>query len=294
MPLTTALRIVYLGRRCAFSQLPLEALLAAGGSVVGLIIPGAAAGAAWQPLAPPDLPQFPEDVVRLAQARGIPVFAAGRLRDPAAVAGLQALRPDVLCAACFPRRLPAEWLALPRLGALNIHPALLPDYRGPEPIFWQFREGEPRLGVTVHQMDAGFDTGPLVAQAETPWPDGLREAEAERITAAAGGRLLAEILQAERWETRPQPAAGARYFPAPAAADLTLTTEWPARRAFNFLRGAAGWGPLTILGPAGRWRAADALAWTTGEPPPAAVEAGAAWVPFAGGAVLVRLASDGV
>lgn len=289
----TTLRIVYLGRRCEFSRWPLEVLLQAGLSVVGVIIPAPPALAGPAPdielLEPPALPLLPADIVGLAHAAGRPAYAVRRLRGADTLAALAALQPDVLCAACFPRRLPPEWLALPPVGALNVHPARLPAYRGPEPLFWQFRAGEVRPGVTVHRMDPGFDTGPLLAQTETPWPDGLSEPEAERLTAQAGGRLLVDVLRAGVPAGWPQPEQGASYNPRPGAEDLIIPTDWPARRAFNFMRGAAGWGPFEIVGAGRRWRTTAALAFTSEPPPYPPPEPAAVWVPFASGAVLVKI-----
>lgn len=292
-------RIVFLGTRGLFSRLPFEALLAAGFPVVGMIIPSQARvglpgekADAVRAAPRPGLPMWPADAVGLALAREIPVLEVARLNDPASLAALAGLRPDVLCAACFPRRLPPAWLALPARGALNVHPSLLPAYRGPEPLFWQFRAGEARTGVSVHCMDAGLDTGDLVAQTAVPLPDGVVYADAERRLAEAGAELLVAALKAETWPRAPQPSAGASRFPLPSTADLDVPTDWPARRAYNFLRGAAPWGPFTLIAPERRWRAQTALRYlpeTAGAAlPPAG--SGTAWVEFTPGAVEIQLA----
>lgn len=78
---------------------------------------------------------------------------------------LRAFEPDLLLCAGFPWRIPAEALAVPRLGAVNGHPSLLPRYRGPVPLAWAIRNGEREIGFTFHRMDADFDTGAILAQA---------------------------------------------------------------------------------------------------------------------------------
>lgn len=295
----TSARIAFLGMRCAFSHVPFEALLAAGFPIVGLIIPSARqpetlsrVAAAVRPVAPPPLPMLPGDIIGAAHARGIPVLEAARLDDPASLEALDALRPDVLCVACFPRLLPPAWLARPRLGALNIHPSLLPAYRGPEPLFWQFREGETRTGVSVHKIDAGADTGDLVAQAEVPFPDGITPVEVERLTAEVGARLLVEALGQPTITHTPQPMAGASYYPRPAASDLVVPTAWPARRAFNFLRGAADWGPFVVVGPQRRWITQTALRFVADGSSASLTPShpDSAWVDFTPGAVELQLA----
>jgi len=81
------------------------------------------------------------------------------------------LRPDLIVCGGFPWRIPADVLALPRLGAINFHDALLPRYRGPNATGWAFRAGDAETGLTVHRLAAEFDTGPILAQARIPITD---------------------------------------------------------------------------------------------------------------------------
>lgn len=282
-----------MGMRCEFSRLPFEALLRAGFSIAGLIIPSSTrATDAARRIAPPALPMLPMDIVGLAHALNIPVLEVNRLRSPEALRALEALQPDAICAACFPRLLPRAWLARPRLGAFNLHPSLLPAYRGPEPLFWQFRAGEARTGVTLHIMDEGADSGPIVAQAEVPFADGIAYVEAERLTAEAGARLLTWALAQAEIPRRPQPEAGASLAPHPSAADLIIPADWPARRVFNFARGAEPFGPFTIEQAGALIRVQSALEYTPeGEidrPAPGAPDT--IWLGFHPGAVRFRLA----
>jgi methionyl-tRNA formyltransferase len=91
------------------------------------------------------------DVLLPSSGRGIAQALAG-------------CHPDLLVCSGFPWRLPSEVLRVPRLGAVNIHPSLLPRYRGPMPVHWAVRNGDPETGVTVHWMDEEFDTGPIIIQ----------------------------------------------------------------------------------------------------------------------------------
>ena len=84
---------------------------------------------------------------------------------------LAPLRPDLIISGGFPWRIPSEVLALPRLGAINMHPALLPRYRGPAAIEWALRNGDAELGFTVHRLSPDFDTGPILAQTRIPIAD---------------------------------------------------------------------------------------------------------------------------
>jgi methionyl-tRNA formyltransferase len=86
------------------------------------------------------------------------------------VALLQAYEPDLCLCLGYRWLLPPEVLAIPRLGVLNGHPSLLPHWRGPFPVGWAVREGDPELGLTFHLMDGAFDTGPILAQGSRPMP----------------------------------------------------------------------------------------------------------------------------
>jgi methionyl-tRNA formyltransferase len=78
---------------------------------------------------------------------------------------LAVLEPDLAISGGFPLRIPEDALAVPRHGIVNGHPALLPRYRGPNPIGWALRNGDEELGFTFHRMDADFDTGRILARA---------------------------------------------------------------------------------------------------------------------------------
>ncbi|HEX9370936.1 MAG TPA: formyltransferase family protein, partial [Roseiflexaceae bacterium] len=111
-------------------------------------------------------------------------------------------------------------------------------------LFWTFRGGETHTGVTIHFMDEALDAGDIAAQAPVALPDGISGATAERICATLGGRLMVETLRAlaaGALARRPQPPGGS-YEPAPGAEDFRIDPAWPARHAFNFMRGTAEWG----------------------------------------------------
>ncbi len=189
-------------------------------------------------------------IIGLAWAAGIPVFEVGRLAADETLAALRDPRPDLFVVACFPRLLPPALLRLPRLGALNVHPCLLPAYRGPSPLFWVFHDGLEHAGVTLHFMDVGADTGDIIAQTPLALPDGISYAAAEQLCAEEGGRLVVEAARAlgeggiTAW---PQPATGVSYAPVPREDAFVVTPDWPARRAFNFIRGVADRGYPVVL-----------------------------------------------
>lgn len=272
------MRILYFGLLGEFSRLPLIALLEAGVEVRSVVIP-ARSESVSAPFAPvtqaPDRSDLPiidsylePNIVHTAWEHGLPVFEVSWLGHPETLSAFADLQPDVACVACFSQRIPKSLLALPRFGFLNLHPSLLPAYRGPQPLFWTFRNGESSTGVTIHFMDEGLDTGDIALQTPLDLPDGISGAEADRLYATLGGRLMVEAVQALHngaLSRQPQPDGGS-YFPSPTADDFTISTTWPARRAFNFMRGTAEWGrpyPIAVNGE--RLGLKSAVAYSAGE-----------------------------
>lgn len=156
----------------------------------------------------------PSPVKRVALEHGIEVVQPVRLREPAEVERLAALRPDAIVVAAYGQILPQSVLDIPASGCLNIHPSLLPKYRGASPIASAILEGEEDTGITIMLMDAGMDTGPIISQFVVGIePDDTTGSLGERL-ARAGARLLAETLPMwfEGWLTpRPQDESEATY-----------------------------------------------------------------------------------
>lgn len=108
---------------------------------------------------------------------------------------LAGYRPDLLLVFGFNWRLPPEALELPRFGVLNIHPSALPRYRGPSPVLWAVRNGDPSIGITVHRMSETIDAGPMLAQAEgIPLPEEITHQDVWELIKGAVPGLLADAL----------------------------------------------------------------------------------------------------
>ena len=281
------LRIAFFGSDCLYSETVLQTLLRSEHRVAAVILPGGGtsnmhASQAIQALVPEDAsvnqydnhalkvisPFVAKSILNTAWEQGISLFAVRDLAAPDTVGMLKMVAADVACVACFPRRIPPELLRVPRRGFLNVHPSLLPDYRGPAPLFWQFHEGEKSTGVTVHWMDAEFDTGPIAEQRTVPLADGISETDATGLMARVGGRVLVEVLDhvaAGEIPYRKQ-AAGGTYQRWPHDEDFTITPSWTARRVYNFMRGAAVWGiPFVFDLGSERILLSDATGWSAYE-----------------------------
>ena len=254
-----ALRTILLGMRGTFTAEAFRALVASGCGVSGLVVAGPR-GSGWRRLTPMRvLSSEAPTAVDLAWEAGVPVLEVGWV-DAAGLRALDALEPDVAAIACFPWLLPRPWRDRPPRGCVNLHPSLLPAYRGPAPLFWQFRAGETRTGVTLHAVDGGADTGSVIAQEPVPFPGGIDTAGAESLTARAGARLLSDWLTGGKTVGPPASAQVASRHPAPDAAARVIPHTWPVRRAFNFIRGAGAWGPFEVETGEGRITVHEAVA----------------------------------
>jgi methionyl-tRNA formyltransferase len=143
--------------------------------------------------AEPDLVEATKAVVADVPA-GMDLLLPGSVRALPAL--LAACRPDVLLVFGFNWRLPSDVLVVPRLGALNVHPSTLPKYRGPSPVLWAIRNGDPCMGLTVHRVTDRIDAGPILAQvADLPLPDRVTSADVWELQQAALPALIRQALE---------------------------------------------------------------------------------------------------
>lgn len=180
------MRIVFMGTP-EFSVPALEYLIKSEYQVVGVYT---------QPDRPTGRGRKLEEspVKKVALRHGLEVFQPVKLRNPDEVARVAALKPDLILVAAFGRILPQSVLDIPKFGCLNIHPSLLPKYRGATPIPAAILAGDKETGVTIMLMEAGMDTGPIVTQIIVGIePSDTTESLTNRL-AQASVRLLAEAL----------------------------------------------------------------------------------------------------
>jgi methionyl-tRNA formyltransferase len=164
-----------------------------------------------------------------------------------------ATQPMAVLVLTFPWRVPAAVLGLPPQGFINFHFAVLPGYRGPEPIFWQLRNGESAGAVTAHRMAADFDTGPVLVALPVPIgphdTHGLHRGQLALAGVSAGRQLLAGLRGEQPLADQPQQEAAARYWPRPALPDLCVRWTEPAEAIARLVRAANPWnrGALATL-----------------------------------------------
>lgn len=174
----------------------------------------------------------------LARAR-VPHVAAKGLNTSDLCRLVATHRADLLLSVGYPKILPPPVLHAPSHGALNVHPSLLPRYRGPSPVFWQVARGETRSGVTVHRMTPGPDEGPILSQVET----GIGAEETAGALFLRLARLAARLvletldrLEAGALAERPQDSAAASYHRRFRDEDALLNWSRPAEDLARLVR----------------------------------------------------------
>lgn len=196
------------------------------------------AGAVTQPDRPAGRGQRlrPSAVKAEAVQLGLRVFEPKNLRDFAAEIASEPF--DLFALASYGRILPKELVTLPRLGALNVHPSLLPKYRGATPIQSAIASGERETGVTIMLMDAGMDTGDVVLQELVAIEPGETYGELHDRLALLGAELLAraiDLAQRDALDRRPQSGEPSVTHPI-GKDDLLVNLSWPAQRVVDTVR----------------------------------------------------------
>ncbi|MDO6386436.1 methionyl-tRNA formyltransferase [Uliginosibacterium sp. 31-12] len=224
-----------------FAAVALRAILAAGFEVpLVLTQPDRPAGRGMQ--------LQPSAVKSVALKHGIPLDQPEKLRTSEQQAALAACGADVLVVAAYGLILPQVVLDLPRLGCLNIHGSLLPRWRGAAPIHRAIEAGDAETGITIMQMEAGLDTGPMLLKRAVPILPDDTTARLHDTLAALGGEMIVAALRALENGPLPatvQPEDGVTYAHKIDKAESQLDFRQPAAvlarklRAFDPFPGGA-------------------------------------------------------
>ena len=200
------MRIAFAGTP-EFAVPPLAALTASSHALVGVLTqPDRPAGRGRRLTASP--------VKEFALQHGLPIAQPLTLRSAEGRSALEAWQPEVLVVVAYGLILPPEALAIPRFGCINIHASLLPRWRGAAPVQRAILEGDTVTGVTLMQMDAGLDTGPILLQRSSPISLEDDTSSVLAALASLGAPALLEVLagiEAGSLRPEPQPASGVTY-----------------------------------------------------------------------------------
>jgi len=225
-------RVVFFGTP-EFAVPSLEALLGEGFDVVTVVTQ-------------PDKPQgrsrstaVPPPVKTAADAEDVPVLQPERPSDPAFVARLRALAPDVGVVVAYGHILKPDLLGLPRHGMINLHPSLLPELRGAAPVEWAILNGLKQTGVTIMRMEEGLDSGPILLQIPHVIDPEVTGGELSEHLSEMGAQALVEALALfDTNGLQPHPQEHARATYAPKLTRETAHIRWadPSERVARLIR----------------------------------------------------------
>ena len=240
-------RVLFLGTHSTYSHAVLAPLLERGVNIISVVIPGDIPDEDIGQLGGIPIVQNTNHatIEQLALERHIPITYLQDIHSRDSIYKLEKLKPDYIFVACFPWKIPPEIIHLPKIAALNAHPSMLPAYRGPQPVFWQLRNGETRTGVSLHLINDEMDAGDIVLQTEVPLRPGMRGRAIDAKLGEFGAKLFLEAMrlyQLNNINPQQQSWIKASYNPEPKYDDFGISTRWSARQAFMFMRGTEEWG----------------------------------------------------
>jgi methionyl-tRNA formyltransferase len=185
-----------------------------------------------------------------ALAHGIPVYQPERLRPPEVLQKLIDFNADLFAVIAYGKILPAEVLALPRLGCINVHASLLPRFRGAAPIQWAILSGDTQTGITIIKMDEGMDTGPMIkARAIDIRPDETAGSLQERL-APLGAQVLLDAIDEIKIgaaQYTPQEERAATHARMLKKEDGLIDFAWPSAKVDCWIRGLDPWPGAHVL-----------------------------------------------
>jgi len=255
-----ALRIAYLCMESVFSVRPLEALLAAGHDVRFVLRPIGPLSSRTEPvlrrhrgfdLAMRKLLGLSEQEHRtnplaVAADKDIPAWLCGDVNTPMVRKLLERERVDLIVISFFNQLLKKATFEAVPLGAVNLHPSLLPHHRGPAPLFWTFKDGDDVSGLTFHRIAPGEDDGAILKALPVPLTLDTSGEDLVDDLAALAADHIGDVVEAVAAGFRgtEQDASLATRAPRPTAADVVIDASQSARRTFQLARGVGRWNTL--------------------------------------------------
>lgn len=231
-------KFVYIGQGGPLSTIPLKSLCDKGFRPEAVIVADKSNHPKRLNLLPVKPPRLEGSLADAADELGLQVIYWQRGCEGEIAAKLATISPDVVIMSCFPWKITESLLEIPVSGWWNLHPSLLPAYRGPTPIFWQAKARETDIGVSLHQVAASLDSGAIIGQQTVSVLDFQRH-ELEVELAEQGANLIEQALLAlavNQLQPRLQQEADAHYQGFPGQQDRCIEITGTASAAYRFIR----------------------------------------------------------
>ena len=227
------MKILFMGTP-DFAQESLSALYDAKYDIVGVVTnPDKPKGRGMKLVASP--------VKEFAIQKGLKIYQPTKIKNnEEIIEEIKELNPDVICVVAYGKILPKEIISIPRLGCINVHASLLPQYRGAAPIQWAVLNGDKKTGVTTMYMDEGMDTGDMILRQEVDIGEDETTGELWERLASMGAKLLVETLKQIEKGIAPRQKQGDNFSMAPMLNKEMAKINWSiktAKEIKNLVRG---------------------------------------------------------
>jgi len=227
------MKIVFMGTP-DFAKESLEAVYNAGHEILGVVTnPDRPKGRGMKMVASP--------VKEFAISKNLEIYQPEKVRNNVEfIEKMKSLEPDVICVVAYGKILPKEMLDIAKLGCINVHGSLLPQYRGAAPIQWAVINGDKTTGITTMYMDVGMDTGDMILKEEVEIGPDETTGELWNRLSTIGGQLLVKTLEQIENGTAPRIPQGPDFTMAPMLDKEMSKIDWDNKTAHeikNLVRG---------------------------------------------------------
>ena len=231
------MKIVFMGTP-DFSKESLEAVYDAGHEILGVATnPDRPKGRGMKLVASP--------VKEYAITKELNIYQPEKIRNNIEfIEEIKSLQPDVICVVAYGKILPKEILDIPRLGCINVHASLLPQYRGAAPIQWAVINGDKKTGITTMYMDVGMDTGDMILKQEVEIGPDETTGEVWNKLSKIGGQLLVKTLEQMENGTAPRIQQGEEFSMAPMLDKEMSKIDWNNKTAIEIKNLVTGLDPI--------------------------------------------------
>ena len=188
---------------------------------------------------------IPCEVKEYAIEKNIKVYQPERLRENKEIVNiLKDINPDAICVVAYVKIIPKEILEIPKYGCINVHPSLLPKYRGSAPIQWSILNGDNETGVTTMYLDEGMDSGDIILQTKTKINEDETSGELWNRLSKIGAELLVETLEKIENKTAPRIKQEGKFTLAPMLEKSQAKIDWEKRTAQEIKNLVRGLNPI--------------------------------------------------
>ena len=188
---------------------------------------------------------IPCEVKEYAIEKNIKVYQPEKLRENKEIVDiLKDMNPDVICVVAYGKIIPKEILEIPKYGCVNVHPSLLPQYRGSAPIQWAILNGDKETGVTTMYLDEGMDSGDIILQTKTSIDKDETSGELWDRLSKIGAELLVETLEKIENKTAPRIKQPKEFTLAPMLEKSQAKIDWESKTAQEIKNLVRGLNPI--------------------------------------------------